>query len=376
MRSGSGKGKLRRHASCSHLPRLSRRARDRAMCRRRADLVIENLALRQQVTALKKERPRPLLDDVDRAFWVALRTSWPSWASRLVIVNTDTVARWNRERFRRYWTRISSRRYSGRPRIDAEIRRLVRTMAQNGWGAPRIHAELTKLGFIISEITVSRYMPRRPAEPDQVKRWIAFLRNHKDDIAAMDLFTVPTASLRLLYGFFVIEHGRQHIVHFNATFHPTSAWVIQQLREAFPYDTAPRYLIFDGDAIFSPAVVEFIRAMGTKPIRISYRSPWQNGTAERWIGKLSARAPGARCGSRRAPSRPTRPVLHRLLSRGLVVTWDSTKTRRTRDRSRRDRHRPQKSLHFREWAGCTIATNGARQLRAISGGQRARDRSS
>jgi transposase InsO family protein len=127
-------------------------------------------------------------------------------------------------------------------------------------------------------------MPRLPAESDQVKRWVAFLRNHKDDIAAMDLFTVPTASLRLLYGFFIIEHGRRHIVHFNATFHPTSAWVMQQLREAFPYDTAPRYLVLDRDSIFSPAVVEFIRAMGTKPVRISYRSPWQNGTAERWIG--------------------------------------------------------------------------------------------
>ena len=256
----------------------------RAMCRRRADLVIENLALRQQVTALKKERPRPPLEDFDRAFWVALRESWPAWASRLVIVKAGTVAEWNRARFRRYWTRISSTRYPGRPRLAAEIRRLIRQMAQDGWGAPRIHAEMTKLGLIISEKTVSRYIPRRPAEPDQVKRWVAFLRNHKDDIAAMDLFTVPTASLRLLYGFFVIEHGRRHIVHFNATFHPTSAWVIQQLREAFPYDTAPRYLIFDGDAIFSPAVVEFIRAMGTKPIRISYRSPWQNGTAERWIG--------------------------------------------------------------------------------------------
>ena len=117
-----------------------------------------------------------------------------------------------------------------------------------------INAELTKLGFIISEKTVSRYMPRLPAEPDPVKRWVAFLRNHKDDIAAMDLFAVPTVSLRLLYGFFVIEHGRRHIVHFNATFHPTSAWVMQQLREAFPYDTAPRYLVFDRDSIFSPAV--------------------------------------------------------------------------------------------------------------------------
>ena len=184
----------------------------------------------------------------------------------------------------RYWAKISQRRHPGRPRIDAEIRRLVRTMAQDGWGAPRIHAELTKLGFIISESTVSRYLPRRPAEPDQLKRWMAFLRNHKDDIAAMDLFTVPTASLRLLYGFFVIEHGRRHIVHFNATFHPTSAWVIQQLREAFPYDTAPRYLIFDRDFIFNAAVIEFIKATGTKPVRTSFRSPWQNGTAERWVG--------------------------------------------------------------------------------------------
>ena len=117
-----------------------------------------------------------------------------------------------------------------------------------------------------------------------MKRWVAFLRNHKDDIAAMDLFTVPTASLRRLYGFFVIERRRRHLLHFNATYHPTSAWVIQQLREAFPYDTAPRYLVFDRDAIFSAAVVEFIKATGTKPLRISYRTAWQNGTAERWIG--------------------------------------------------------------------------------------------
>ena len=146
------------------------------------------------MTAFEKERARPPLDDTDRAFWVALRSSWPAWASRLVIVNADTVTQWNRERFRRYWTRISRRRYPGRPRIEAEIRRLICTMSQDGWGAPRIHAELMKLGFIISEKTVSRYMPRLPAEPDQVKRWIAFLRNHKEEIAAMDLFTVPTAS--------------------------------------------------------------------------------------------------------------------------------------------------------------------------------------
>lgn len=244
---------------------------------------MENLALRQQVTALKKERPSRALDDVERAFWVALRASWPSWASRLMIVKADTVARWHRERFRRYWAKISRRRCPGRSRIGAEIRDLIWTMAKDGWGAPRIHAELLKLGFAVSQMTVSRYMPRRPAEPDQVKRWIAFLRNHRHDIAALDLFTVPSVSLRLLYGFFVIEHGRRHIVHFNATFHPTVAWVIQQLREAFPYDTAPKYLIFDRDSIFSPAAVRFVKALGIVPVRTSYRSPWQNGTAERWI---------------------------------------------------------------------------------------------
>ena len=204
----------------------------RAICRRRGDLVIENLALRQQVTALKKERPRPPLEDVDRAIWVALCESWPAWVTRLVIVKADTVAEWNRARFRRYWTRISTTRYPGRPRLAAEIRGLIQVMAQDGWGAPRIHAELTKLGFIVSEMT------------------------------------------------------RRHIVHFNATFHPTAAWVIQKLREAFPYDTAPKYLIFDRDSIFSSAVVESIKAMGTKPVRTSFRSPWQNGTAERWSGSF------------------------------------------------------------------------------------------
>ncbi len=110
-----------------------------------------------------------------------------------------------------------------RPCVDAEIRQLIRAMSQDGWGAPRIHAELAKLGFAVSESTVSRYLPRLPAEPDKVKRWIAFLRNHREEIAAMDLFTVPTASLRLLYGFFIIEHGRRRILHFNATFYPSAA---------------------------------------------------------------------------------------------------------------------------------------------------------
>jgi hypothetical protein len=258
----------------------------RALSRSRTDLVLENLALRQQLMTLKRKRPRPRLDDTDRGFWVALRETWPGWAGRLVIVTPETVVKWHRQRFRRYWTRISHRnRQPGRPEIDFELRRLIRSMAlDNDWGAPRIHGELVKLGFNLCEATVSRYMPRRPSNPDTVQRWITFLQNHREAIAAMDFFTIPTVQLRMLYCFFVIGHERRRVLHFNATFNPTSAWVIQQLREAFPFETAPQYLIFDRDSIFSAAVVGFVRSMGTKPCRTSYRSPWQNPVAERWIG--------------------------------------------------------------------------------------------
>jgi putative transposase len=154
----------------------------------------------------------------------------------------------------------------------------------NSWGAPRIHGELLKLGFVVSEATVSRYMPRRPAEPEKLQTWLTFLRNHQEAIAAMDFFTVPTVQLRVLYGFVVLDHGRRRVLHVATTFNPTARWVVQQLREAFPYDTAPRYLLFDRDSIFSQAVVEFVKTIGSEPVRTAYRSPWQNPFVERWIG--------------------------------------------------------------------------------------------
>ena len=127
-------------------------------------------------------------------------------------------------------------------------------------------------------------LPHRPPDPNKVQTWMTFLRNHKDAIAAMDFFTVPTIRLRVLYCFFISGHGRRRILHFNATYNPTSGWLIQQLREAFPFDAAPGYLIFDRDAIFGAAVTTFVKAMGTKPSRTALRSPWQNPVAERWIG--------------------------------------------------------------------------------------------
>lgn len=263
----------------------------RAASKSRDELIIENLALRQQVTALKLERHRPKLHDADRAFWVALRKSWSNWTSRLVVVRPETVVDWQRRRFRHHWTRISQRPTRlGRPPVEAEIRGLIRQMVrENHWGAPRIFSELQKLGFVLSETTVSRYVRRfreRNPDPDVLKRWIAFLRNHRDAIAGMDFFTVPTATMNVLYGFFVLHHDRRRILHFNATYHPTAQWVIQQLREAFPFDLAPRHLIFDRDSIFCPAVVRCVKALGAKPRCTAYASPWQNGVAERWIGTL------------------------------------------------------------------------------------------
>ena len=174
----------------------------------------------------------------------------------------------------------------------------------------------------------------------------------------MDLFAVPTASLRLLYGFFVIEHGRRHILHFNATHNPTSAWVIQQLREAFPYDTAPRYLVFDRDAIFSPAVVEFIRH-GHKACSHFLSQPLANGTAERWIGNCRREMLEHVVVLSERHLVRLNALVHQLLPRGPLPLGSRQRHPRTQDPSRPDHHRQQKSSRCREWVGSTTATNGA-----------------
>jgi transposase InsO family protein len=152
------------------------------------------------------------------------------------------------------------------------------------WGAPRIHGELKMLGFDISEQSVLRWMRRAPRDPEPAKQWSTFLSNHREAIAAMDFFTVPTLTFGVLYCFFVIAHDRRRILHFNVTKHPTSPWVVQQLREAFPYDSAPRYLIFDRSVSFNQEVAKTIESFGMLPKRTSFQSPWQNGVAERFVG--------------------------------------------------------------------------------------------
>lgn len=257
-----------------------------AFFRSRYNLSLEILALRQQLGVLKRKRPRPRLRMQDRMFWILLRRLWPAWRNVLVIVKPETVAGWHRAGFRLFWRLRSRPRRLGRPKIDAELRALIRRMVEENatWGAPRIHGELLKLGFEVSERTVSRYI-RRLSPPTQARKlWATFLRNHREVITAMDFFTVPTLTFRVLYCFFIIEHGRRKIVHFNVTEHPTGPWIAQQLREAFPEYCPYRYAILDGDAKFGTEVADVLIQCGMKPVRTSPASPWQNGISERWIG--------------------------------------------------------------------------------------------
>jgi len=254
-------------------------------------LLLENLALRQQLVVLKRRHPRPRLATFDKFFWVLVQGFWSDWKQALIIVNPETVVRWHRSGFALYWRALSrARRVFGRKRISKEIRDLIfRMVAENPtWGAPRIHGELLMLGFEVSERTNSRWMRRVPRDPEPAKRWMAFLRNHREAIAARDFFTVPTVTFNLLYCFFILNHDRRQILHFNVTRHPTSRWIVQQLREAFPYETAPKYLIFDRDAKYGLEVPLAARSMNIACIRPSFQSPWQNGVAERWIESCRA----------------------------------------------------------------------------------------
>ena len=256
------------------------------LLRARRSLLLENLALRQQLAVLKRRHPKPRIGWLDKLFWVAICRFWAEWKQSLIVVTPETVVRWHRVGFRLYWRLISRARTKvGRRQTSKEVRGLIfRMVAENPtWGAPRIHGELLMLGFDLSERTISRWMKRSPRDPEPAKRWLAFLRNHREAIAAMDFFAAPTITFGVLYCFFVISHDRRRILHFNVTKHPTSSWIIQQLREAFPFESTLRFLIFDRDAKYGLEVPMAIRSLKMGPVRTSFESPWQNGVAERWV---------------------------------------------------------------------------------------------
>ena len=192
---------------------------------------------------------------------------------------------WHRAGFRCYW-RWKSRRRGGRPQIDTELRALIRLMSMENplWGAPRIHGELLKLGFEVAQSSVAKYMVKRRGPPSQ--GWRTFLHNHAPDIAAMDLFVVPTIGFDLLYAYIIVRLDRRELVWISVTAHPTAEWVARQITEAFPWNEAPRYMIRDRDRIYGAVVTRRLRAMGIRDKPIAAASPWQNGFDERLIGSI------------------------------------------------------------------------------------------
>src|SRR5438552_4170715 len=249
-------------------------------------LEAENAALRHQLIVLQRRvRGRVQLPNGDRLFLVTLYRWFPSVLKAITIVRPETLVRWHRAGFRRYW-RWKSRSLGGRPKIDVELRALIRRMSAENplWGAPRIHGELLKLGFEVAQSSVAKYMVKRCGPPSQ--GWCTFLCNHAPDIAAMDLFIVPTIGFDLLYGLVIVRLARRDLVWINVTTHPTAEWIARQITEAFPWSEAPRYLIRDRDGVYGAAATRRLRAMGIRDKPIAPGSPWQNGFAERLIGSI------------------------------------------------------------------------------------------
>jgi hypothetical protein len=250
-------------------------------------LEAENAALRHQLIVLRRKvRGQVRLTNSDRWFLVQLYRWFPSILQVLTIVQPETLVRWHRAGFRCYW-RWKSRLRGGRPQIDTDLRALIRQMSIENplWGAPRIHGELLKLEFDVAQSSVAKYMVKRRGPSSQ--GWRTFLRNHAPDIAAMDLFVVPTIGFDLLYAFLIVRPDRRDLVWINVTTNPTAEWIARQLTEAFPWNGAPRYLIRDRDRIYGTIVTRGMRAMGIRDKPTAGRIPDLWRASDAWLSGRS-----------------------------------------------------------------------------------------
>jgi putative transposase len=246
----------------------------RQLFRTRAALQAEIVALRHQLLVLQRSsrNHRPCLSIADRLLWVWLSRLWSGWRSALVIVKPETVIGWHRQGFRLYW-RWKSHHRLGRPSASREVIDLLRKMslANSNWGAPRIHGELLKLGFELSQATVATYMVRYRRPPSQT--WRTFLKNHAKDLVAADFFVAPTVFFRVLFVFVILSHDRRRPVHFAVTEHPISEWTARQLLEAFPWDSTPHYLLRDRDGSYGEKFREAANWLGIREVLTAAESP-------------------------------------------------------------------------------------------------------
>ena len=279
----------------------------------RASREAEILVLRHQMMVLnRKSRARVRLQNMDRLILVWLYRAFPPLLNGMTVVKPESVLGWYRRGFRAYWNR-KSRRHGGRPRIDRELRDLIRQMSRDNplWAAPRIHGELLMLGIEVAESTVGRYMirTRRPSS----QGWKTFLRNQTIGIASIDLFVVRTISFKLLNGLVILRHARRKLVRIGVTTNPTAEGIAGQLTAAFPWDEAPRHLIRDCDRAFGPSYIRRVRAMGIRDHPTAPHSPWQNGHADRVIGSIRRECLGSLIGVRRGALAPDPEDLRLLL---------------------------------------------------------------
>jgi transposase InsO family protein len=256
-----------------------------SMVRSRLSLQVEILALRHQLAVYQRSTRGPHLRPSDRILWSWLSRAWSRWRDVVLFVQPATVLAWQRQRFRDHWAHLS-RRDPGRPAISQEVRALIREIsaANPRWGSPRILGEMRKLGIPVAKSTVEKYRvrPRRPPSP----AWRTFLKTHVTELVALDFFTVPTVNFKVLFVLIVLAHERRRVLHFNVTEHPTAPWTAQQLVEAFPWETAPKYLLRDRDATYGDWFQRRIKSLGVEQVLTAPRSPWQNAYAERMIGSI------------------------------------------------------------------------------------------
>ncbi|MDT8301470.1 MAG: integrase core domain-containing protein [Sedimentisphaerales bacterium] len=255
--------------------------------RSKLNIVLENLALRQQLVVQQRSIKMPKIENWDRIFWIWLSRFWSNWRSSLIVAKAPTVIGWHRKGFKAYWKRKSRR--VGRPNIDWELIKLIRRMQKENatWSAQRIQGELKKLGYEVCDNTVAKYMIKsKDDDPSKRQRWLTFIRNHTKNTVGIDFLVVRTVFFKAIYVFVAISHDRRKILHFAVTAHPHSQWAIQQLRETFAFDETTKYVIRDNDKIFSDDFKQYIGKLGLEDTPTAPRSPWQNPFAERVLGTI------------------------------------------------------------------------------------------
>ena len=258
------------------------------LTRSRADLVVENALLRQQLIILKRQVKRPQLTNADRMHLVLLAHLTEFWKQTLHIIQPDTLMRWHQNLFRMYWRRKSQ----GRPKVESETIILIQKMANENllWGAERIRGELLKLGIEVSKRSIQKYMPKDRKSNSSCQTWATFLKNQVSGFWACDFTVVYDWLFRTWYVFVVMELKTRRIVYTGVTKFPTDEWTAQQLREATPWGKGPKYLIRDRDKKYSTHFSVAAMSSGIQELKTPYRTPQANGYCERFMGSLAENA--------------------------------------------------------------------------------------